>query len=297
MTNSKPRYDVKKGLEKYMPSLMKFMEGHDIPWIKISRSLESHIDKIRDKVNSCNNKGPTEDTTFYSFIVGMAVGKKETAAMFDFFNSTFESLQQRLNNDESRHIHRMIKKVLTNFDYKYLNFIGEIATINAYKSTGKYSLINIEEKAYQQNNVSIDLFLQRKKDERKFLVEVVNIHLKDKQIKHKKELEYHINSKIKDKIDEKVFDNPKYEVYIQPVIWVKDLEQLKLLYKIFKREKRVINNVYIPLTYLTLLLPDNTFEHRFEYANTILKGEKKVGLQNCFKKRNHEQLQNTTIPN
>lgn len=284
MTNSNPRYDIKKGIEKYMPSLMKFMEGHDIPWVKYSRKLEAHIDVIREKVNASNNNETIEDATFYTFIVGQSIFKKETASMFDFFNTTFESLQVRLSKAEACHIHRMIKKVLTNFDYKYLNFIGELATINAYKSTGKYSLLNIEEKAYQQEKKGIDLLLERIEDKKKFLVEIVNIHLKDKEINNIKELKYHLNSKIKEKIADKVKDNPKYEIYIQPVIWVKDIKQLKLLVKLFRKAKRVDNNVYIPLVYLTFQLPDNSFEHRFEYANTILKTEKEGWLKNIFYK-------------
>lgn len=113
-----------------MPVLMKFMEGHDIPWVKISKSLKTHINGLRQKVNYSEKNETIENTTFYSFIVGQSIGKKETASMFDFFNFIFKCLQERLSTDEAHHIHRMVKKVLTNFDYRYLNFIGELATIN-----------------------------------------------------------------------------------------------------------------------------------------------------------------------
>ncbi len=191
--------------------------------------------------------------------------------MFDFFSKTFSQLKERLAETELKHLHKIVKLVLTNFDYKYLNFIGELATLNAYKSTDEYNLLNIEERIYDHNNVQADLFLRRKLDNKEFLVEIVNIHIENRQLNKKVQIEKFVNGKINEKVEKTFFDNPKQELFLQPVIWIESFEQIKILAKIFRKRNR--KNIFIPMCYLTCKNRDGTFEHRFEYVNTILTEE------------------------
>ncbi|GEM_PF-2511969 len=269
------RYNVKRGLEEFMPSLIKLLGDNKLPWTTISYGLQNYLDKIREEVISNGKEEVRKDATFYSFIVGKSDNRKETEPMYDFYDSTFKQLLNRLSNEELKHLHKMIKFVLTNFDYKYLNFIGELATLNAYKSTGKYILLNIEEKAYSQNNVRADLYLKRVEDEFEFLVEIVNIHLEDRQLKNNSHIEYLLKRKIQEKIVKTFFDSPKRDIFIQPVIWVESLEQISKLSRIYRKQKIQIDNVFTPMCYLTYKLNDGKYEHRFEYVNTILTEETK----------------------
>lgn len=269
------RYDIKKALENYMPNLIKLLGDKNLPWKKINYGLQQHLDNIRKDLISDSKETIRKDATFYSFIVGKSIGKIESEPMFDFYNYTFKQLLNRLSDAELQPLHKMIQNVLTNFDYKYLNFIGELATLNAYKSTGKYILLNIEEKVYSQNNKKADLFLKRVEDEFEFLVEIVNIHLENRFFKNNSHIEYHLNSKIREKINKTVFDSPKREIFIQPVIWVDNLEQIAIISKLYKNKKMQIDNVFIPMCYLTYKLHDGGYEHRFEYVNTILYDETK----------------------
>lgn len=251
--------------------MIELLGNNQISWTAINRGLQQHIENLRQKIVNDELGQIEKDTTFYSFLVGKTLNRKATAPMCNFFESTCKQLLQRLTTSEVSHLHRMIKLFLTNYDYKYLNFIGELAVLNAYKSTGDYELINIEEKAYDQNNVMADLLIERKNDGLKFLVEIVNIHLERKSLTTNSQIKLHIANKIQEKIKKTFFDSPRKSIFLQPVIWTEDLKQLKSLAKLYKSRKSLPDKVFIPMSYLTYKLEDGSYEHRFEYVNTILK--------------------------
>jgi hypothetical protein len=148
--------------------------------------------------------------------------------------------------------------------------LGELAVLNAYKSTGKYFLLNIEEKVYSHRNIPADLFLRRETDKREFLVEIVNIHLEKRSLNDIAKIKNHIEQKLHLKKERTFFKSPKREIYIQPVIWVENKEQIEILSNLYRKGKNRIKNVYVPMCLLTYKLDENKFEHRFEYVTTIL---------------------------
>lgn len=258
-----------------MPSLLKLIGNQNISWTSINSGLENHLQKLKTKLEASEGDTIQKEVTFYSFIVGNLQGKKETAPMFDFFEKTFSQLNERLSKDEAIHVHKMVKSVLTNFDYQYLNFIGELATLNTYKATGKYSLLNIEEKIYSNKNVKADLFICRNSDKKEFFVEIVNIHLHNRNLNTSPDIKFRIENKIKEKIDKTFFESPRREIYIQPIIWHDNEEQLKIISELYRRGKIKLKNVYTPMCYVSYQLRDGNFEHRFEYVTTILDDDQK----------------------
>lgn len=263
------RFDVKNGIERHIPSLLKLLGNQNISWNSINKGLDKHITKLHSELTESKEEEITKGVTFYSFLIGNEVNRKETAPMFSFFNNLFDELYNRLDQKELLHLHKMIKFVLTNYDYRYLNFIGELAVLNTYKSTNKYFLLNIEERVYSQNRVKADLFLKRKDDNLEFLVEIVNIHLEGKQIINREQIVERIKQKILEKINCTFFTSPKKSIYIQPVLWFESLKQIEITANIYKNSEIHFYNVFIPMCYLTYKLNDN-YEHRFEYVNTIL---------------------------
>lgn len=266
MTNQDTKYDVKNILENQMPYLVKLLNGKNISWTKINRNLKKHLQL---KKENCNN-GELVDVNIFSLIIQFILENENSFGMFDFYNSTFKQLFYMLTDKELEFTHKMIKCLLTNFDYKYLNFIGEVATLNAYMSSGNFELLNIEEKIYLHNNVQADLFLKRKIDGQKFLVEIVNIHLENKDFTTIDEMELFIGGKFNEKHKKTFFDSPLHNLTIQPVIWTNTIEQIKLLEKVFIKYEEKVKDIRIPMCYLTFKDSDGNYEHRFEYITTIL---------------------------
>ncbi|KAF2518661.1 hypothetical protein E0W68_07860 [Flavobacterium salilacus subsp. salilacus] len=267
MSSRDIKYDVKSILEKQMPYLIKLLNGKEISWTDINKSFKKHCQSLKKKYK----EGDIIEVNIF-WLISETIRKNEKSyAMFDFINTTFEQLFHRLNNKELNLTHKLIKNVLMSCDNKYLNFIGEIATLNAYMSTEEIELLNIEQKIYHNKNKHADLFLKRKKDEIKFLVEIVNIHLEDKENKTSEEIEYIINSKLKSKYETTFFDNPSYNLTIQPVIWTNSIEQIKLLEQIFRKHENNVKDIRIPMCHITYQNPEGGYyEHRFEYITTIL---------------------------
>lgn len=270
------KYDVKRSLERNIPSMLRLIGNQNISWTKINSRLDKHLIQNKEKCVNTGIEKVKVEATFYSFLVGQYVGKSETFGMFDFFNSTFEQLHDRLSKKELVYIHKIIKSILTNFDSKYLNFIGEIATLNAYKSNRDYELLNIEEPIYDYKNVKADFFLKRIFDGKQFFVEVVNIHLQHRNLIESESIKKHIEGKIIKKVERTLFSSPRFDVYIQPVIWTENTSQLKVVSELYKSNKIEIKNVYVPLSLLTIMFSEGVYRHRFEYVNTILDEKNKL---------------------
>lgn len=269
MNYQESKYDVKRILESQMPYLIKLLNGQNISWTKINRNLKK---QHQFRKENCKN-GELVDVNIFSIIIQFIFENQESLGMFDFYNYTFKQLFYRLTEKELKFTHKIVKGILMNLDYNYLNFIGEIATLNAYMSSGNFELLNIEEKIYGQNsdsNVHADLFFKRKKDGLKFLVEIVNIHIENKEYTSIDEIELFISGKFKEKYDLTFFDNPLHNLTIQPVIWTKNIEQIKLLEKVFKKFEKNVKYIRLPMCNLTYKDSNGNYEHRFEYITTIL---------------------------
>jgi hypothetical protein len=115
MENRTIKYDVREALEKYMPSFLKLIGNKNISWVAINSRLQNHIQNTRDELQSCDNDELVKDATFYSFLVDHIQGKKETLPMFDFFEKTFAQLNERLQETEIIHLHKMAKAVFIQF--------------------------------------------------------------------------------------------------------------------------------------------------------------------------------------
>lgn len=273
MTIPIEKYNVKSALEKNMPSVLRLIGNQNIFWTTINSGLRDHLQKVRRELEESGESEIITEATFFSFLIGNTQGKKETAPMFNFFETTFTQLSERLSDNEQIHLCKIVKFILSNFDYRYLNFIGELATLNAYKSTGKYSLLNIEEKIYSQKDIRADFFMRRDSDKREFLVEIVNIHLENRNLNDSLKIKRHIESKLKLKIEKTFFESPKREIYIQPIVWTESKEQIKIISELYRKKKIAMNNVYVPMCYMSYQLNNDNYEHRFEYVTTILDEE------------------------
>jgi len=259
---------IKNSLRQHMPSLIELLGEQNISWTSINRNFQNYIRKVRTELNS-SSSDIVKDATFYSIIVRKLYGKGDTDGMFDFYNKTFESLNNTLSECEKKPLHRMISKVLSILDYRYLNFIGELASLNKFMSTGEYELINIEEQISHDKGISADFLLRRKKDDIEILIEVLNLHFEMLEFNDFQKFEYHLKSKLENKIKDK-FVNPNRIIFIQPVIWTKDLKQLEFICDFYLKTNFSIQNIITPMSYLTFRHQNGEYEHRFESINTIL---------------------------
>ena len=183
--------------------------------------------------------------------------------MFDWYCSLFESLSSTLTSFEKSLIHNSIYNLLIEPDKNYLNFIGELATLNEIKKQFKCDLISVEEPIQNENNFTADFLFSGKDGNTNVLVEVVNLHFQEMNIEKDENIRLRIESKLKNKIEVK-FTNPRYEYLLQPVIWTKDLNDIKYLFNLYAETGLPINNVLAPFTYFTFKDISGQYEHHFD---------------------------------
>jgi len=263
------KYNVENFLQLQMPNLIKILGDHKISWTSVNGILERHINNVRDEYN-LTEKIIKKDANFYSILVERIKGTGKSDGMFDFFNKLFGSLYEILTEKEKIKINKIITSVLTSVNKDYLNFIGELATLNKFMLTNQYELLNIEEPIHEGNNLTADIFLKNKTTEKEILIEVLNLHLEIKEFKEFSNLEYHLKSKLEKKKKDKGVENSIKVIVIQPVIWTKDEVQLNFVREFYSKTKFEIENVNEPLVYVTFRLKDASFEHHFEYISTVI---------------------------
>ena len=83
-------------------------------------------------------------------------------------------------------------------------------------------------------------------------------------------MELFISGKFREKYKETFFDNPLCNLTIQPVIWMNNIEQIKILERLFKKYEENVKDIRIPMCYVAFKNSDGSYEHRFEYITTIL---------------------------
>lgn len=262
------KYNVENFLKQQMPNLIDILGDQKISWTSVNGILERHISKARNEFN-LTGKPVERDATFYSILIEKYKGSGKADGMFDFFNKLFGSLNEILSEMEKKPINKVITSVLTTADKDYLNFIGELATLNKLMLTQQYDLINIEEPIHEENDLSADIFLRHKADGKEILIEVLNLHLEIKEFKEFSNLEYHLKSKLEKKKADKDISNSTKAIFIQPVVWTKDEAQLNFVKGFYLKTGFKIENVNEPLVYATFKLKDGSFEHHFEYISTI----------------------------
>jgi hypothetical protein len=252
-----------------MPGMIELLCEQNISWTLMSNTLQKHIENVR-KEHTSTGKIVMKEMTFYGVITQKLLGNNKVDGMFDYFNQLFINLKNNLSENERKLLRGMISNVLSNVSKDYLNFIGELATLNYYMKSGLYDLINIEEPIIQGRNMSADIFLKTKTDFSQTLIEVLNIHLENKEFENSDEIKYHLESKFNKKIKNKMITEDR-EIFIQPVLWLKDEATYRLLSDFYSETNFEMEKVKEPLTYCSFKLLNGSYEHKFESISTIMR--------------------------
>jgi len=254
------KYDIQIFIRNYMADFYSLIEVQSISWNNINRIFGNHLNKVKKQFNK-NGRPVLRDATFYSVVISKINKDGKGDGMFDFYNSLFYSLSLHLDESQKKLIHKTLYNILVEVDKNYLNFIGELAVLNAILKTKQYEFKNVEEKIKFGSNVSADFLFIDKQTRLEQLVEVVSIHLEDKELKNEQRIVNHIKSKVTEKINNKFIGTDR-PYLIQPVIWTRDIDDIDFLKKLHKRGEIEIQNMNSPFVYYTFLV--KTYEHHFE---------------------------------
>jgi hypothetical protein len=248
INNEKTYFDLKAGLEFYIPSIFKLISG-DIRWKSLIKIFEDRFHKYDEK----QKLGERVElrSTLYSISVSAANGVETNIQFLSFIDKTFKSLAQILTDKEKKLIKTNIANLLE-YENGFLNYLGELCVLNSIMVSGQYSLEATEYRV-KTNGKGIDFQFKNKKTDELFLVEVVNIELNsDKLFSHDI-----IDKFLSGKLQEKLKDTDKSGVTdykLIPVFWggkdnVVNTIKMKIFYEQtdFKMDRVEIPRVYMQL--------------------------------------------------
>jgi hypothetical protein len=256
---------VKENLKLFVPALVELVDGKDFPWTKIDSLFSEKI-----KMRKAEFKGETIiiEASIYDIIVEAKQQNSSALGLLDFLDKLFEELNDNLNKTERQLVRRNIKQMLISFDCKYLNFIGEIATLNNLVKSKLFRLLSIEEKI--SNGKSIDFKLLNIEQNKIMLVEIVNIHLNnDKVVDESEAIRLFLTGKLTDKKKLKSINlNNEIQFYLIPVIWG-SAKSLKVYSDFYKSNSLNLEGILEPVAYLTY--SDKAGYYYKHYFTTISK--------------------------
>lgn len=260
---------VKENLEDAIPSLVALVDGERFPWDKIDGLFNA---KIAKRTEECKGEAMQVEACIYDVIIAARMQKPQAIRLLRFLNKVFENLTVTLQAAEKPLIKHTIRQMLESLDGKYLNFVGELATLNRLLESGLYRLIGIEDKL--PNGKFIDFKLQQVGHDKFDLVEVFNIQLDSSKVVDnadaiRKRLLHKLTQKIEDKTAGLSSDVSFRPI---PIIWG-GWEDIRVYGEFFKAHKLELPEVAEPLAYLTLHDGADYCEHHFAPISTLFESK------------------------
>jgi len=260
---------AKLNVSLFLPALIEITDFSDFAWGKIDALFSS---KPEERKIIAMGETIMAEATLFDTIIAAKKGSPKAIGMLHFLNKVFEELAGQLMPREKQMLCANIKDMLTAFDLRFYDFVGEIATLNNLMTTKAYRLERIESPL--PNGKTIDFELYHIENASPLLVEIVNIHLDSDRVESnptaiEKFLTHRLTKKVKDK---KTKLEEDINIYLIPVLWGawKDIE---IYSNYFKLNSLKLKNVIEPLSLLTRSDDQGYYRHDFGSVSTLFKAD------------------------
>ena len=208
---------TKRNISVFLPGLLEITDNDpDFPWDSIDQFFK---DTWYEKAAGTVDDSFQVEATFFFVFMGALKGLPVAVGYIDFLNRLFEELADLFTTDKQKMICSTIKKLLKTPTLQFLNFLGELATLNNLLKSKIYELDFVESPLPNDN--SIDFRLKNLNEGHFVLVEVLNIHVDDDRVEADPiAIDKFMSHRLKNKRREKNEDlvNPN-QFWLVPVLW------------------------------------------------------------------------------
>jgi len=240
--------DIKAGLSYYLPSLLQLIEG-DIRWKSLNKIFNERFKSYSERYEQ-GERFPLR-MTLYSLVSSAENGNQEHIQVLSFIDNVFKSLAKTMTSKEKLLIKTNIANLLE-YDHGFLHFLGELCVLNCLLASG---ICRLEKTEYRlnQNTKGIDFKILNTDTAESFLVEIVNIELRDdKMVNHSL-----IQKFLSGKFQEKLQDTDKSGILdytLVPVLWggKDNLTNILKVKEFYEKTNFKMDRVQIPLVYMQL---------------------------------------------
>lgn len=259
---------LKEWLEIHFPMFFELYDGKGRDWATVSNALYERNRKNKEKVELLNEPLIIE-ASFFDIITQSIKGKESAIRLYDYFQILFRNLSSKLNDEQKQMIQKNLYAVLTNLDMRYQNFIGELSVLNSLINSG-YTLLATEHRLDEDSKTKsgIDFKITNSNNDKEYLVEVVNIHLTDKNTVSGDKISLLLNGKLKKKY-KKTQGNSSNDFYLVPVLWG-TVEEVKRVHLFYSKTHFSLPNILDSLCFMSFTDTGNgRVIHKFGSIKTI----------------------------
>ncbi len=236
--------DTRLIIENYLPAIEEFFKGSPVNYRQLDSRYQNNLTK-RGILKSSGIKQVSAN--IYDICQQAQVGIPIAQRLLVYFNSVCAELNKNLQSNKIETLKATFVNFLSEPDYNYLNFLGEISILNQIIKTGKFTLSDVEYPL--GNGFFTDFRFFHVADKAYSLVEVVNLHLKEGMDLSQAGFTRFAEGKLKEKLRKKGY-GPKHIFTLAPVVWGEG-NQLLEIYNLYKAGLRLsIPDVLIPSAFL-----------------------------------------------
>jgi hypothetical protein len=265
------QFDVEIHLKARFPILFELLDGNKINWKQINKTFKNQYLKYHDRGIKLQQSFRIE-ASFYNIITSAMKGDAPAQRLLDFIQKLFEELVAKLDPSEKKEIKPTVFGFLSNMDLKYLNFLGELAVLNLYKTRLGYKLVKVEApvSAKRKKGISVDFQFYDESKNTLWHLEVMNIHLNDKNTSELEAIQNLLVQKIDSKISAtQIKQHP--HIFLVPVLWGQftEIEKIRIFYQ---SQNPLFFNTSTPVCFATFTNESGNKFHKFGTIDTIFEG-------------------------
>lgn len=258
--------DLKGRLREYLPVLFEFIDIEDFTtnqWETLNNNFVAKYLERRTLYETAGNYLLIRPN-IYDIITAKLKGDKPSVLFLDFIKKALEELSDNLDVAGKKSIIKTLYGLLVSYDHRFLDYLGELLTLNNILKSKKYKLIKVE--SCIVNEKTGDFLFQRIEDGYHDLVEVRSFHINEANTK----LEDLFSKKLKAKIMEKTGGEPNYnKFYLIPIVWA-SVEDLRRVLTVFNDGATFkIQDVLEPVAYACLTTADGAVVYKFGTLSTL----------------------------
>ena len=248
-TEINTKFDIENRLRIYFPILFELLNSSKIDWRKVEQTFSKKYTQYKNRFDNANSAFPVE-ASFYNIITSSIKMEPGAILLLDFIQKLFEELTERLNEKEKKLIKPNIFGFLTNIDMKYLNFLGELAVLNHLKRALPIELVNTEEPLIptKKNGTKIDFHFLNTDTNKKYLIEIVNIHLTESNTINDEAIGRLLHQKIGEKLLKTGIKESNVFQLI-PILWG-NWREIKAIEIYFENMQPKFENTLMPVAYV-----------------------------------------------
>lgn len=261
-------FDIENRLREFFPVLFELLDNNSIDWNTVNKAFTKKFEYYQQ--HQAKKETPLRiQASFYNIITDAIKNDKGAVRLIDYIQKLFEELTNLLDREEKTLIKGNIFGMLTNMDLKYLNFLGELSVLHRLKKTLPIKLIATEsplEKG-QRDGVKIDFLISNIETNKCHLVEVVNIHLNDKNTLDADAIKNLLHQKIGEKLSKKGLKRVG-DIHLIPVLWGQ-WNDIKQVVDYYSFDKPQFENTTTPVCFMTFTDQKGVMVHKFGTIDTI----------------------------